>query len=131
MILLLLPLFALLFVLAAGWHHELRAHHRTQRAHSRTHAALVASEEYRDAVKRSALKGAPLVRWHRDLAAGLPSGADMWYWRIRTADGDLLLTDEQLKVAQKRAAGLLSQPETAAQKAATNANATPATASAD
>lgn len=110
--LLLLPLFALLFVLAAGWHHELRAHHRTQRAHSRTHAALVASEEYRDAVKRSALKGAPLVRWHRDLAAGLPSGADMWYWRIRTADGDLLLTDEQLKVARKRAAGLLGATTT-------------------
>lgn len=97
-----------LFVLAAGWHHELRAHHRTQRAHSRTHAALVASEEYRDAVKRSALKGAPLVKWHRDLAAGLPNGADMWYWRIRTADGDLLLTDEQVQVARKRAAGLLS-----------------------
>lgn len=107
MTILLIPLFALLFVLAAGWHHELRAHHRTQRAHSRTYAALVASEEYRDAVKRSALKGAPLVRWHRDLAAGLPNGADMWYWRIRTADGDLLLTDEQVQVARKRAAGLL------------------------
>lgn len=108
MTLLLLPLFALIFVLAAGWHHELRAHHRTQRAHSRTYAALVESEEFRDAVKRSALKGAPLVRWHRDLAAGLPSGADMWYWRIRTAEGDLLLTDEQVQVARKRAAGLLS-----------------------
>lgn len=96
-----------LFVLAAGWHHERLAHQRTKRAHSRTYAALLESEEHRDAVKRSALKGAPLVRWHRDLAAGLPSGADMWYWRIRTADGDLLLTDEQLKVAQKRAAGLL------------------------
>lgn len=103
---------AILFILAAGWHHEIRAHHRTQRAHSRTHAALAASEEYRDAVKRSALKGAPLVRWHRDLAAGLPSGADMWYWRIRTTDGDLLLTDEQLKVAQKRAAGLLAATTT-------------------
>lgn len=107
MTLLFLPLFALLFVLAAGWHHELRAHHRTQRAHSRTYAALVESEEFRDAVKRSALKGAPLVRWHRDLATGLPNGADMWYWRIRTADGDLLLTDEQVQVARKRAAGLL------------------------
>lgn len=108
MIFALLLSLALLFVFAAGWHHELRAHHRTQRAHSRTHAALVASEEFRDAVKRSALKGAPLVRWHRDLAAGLPNGADMWYWRIRTADGDLLLTDEQVQVARKRAAGLIS-----------------------
>lgn len=107
MTLLLLPLFALLFVLAAGWYHERAEHERTRRAHSRTYAALVESEEHRDAVKRSALKGAPLVKWHRDLAAGLPNGADMWYWRIRTADGDLLLTDEQLKVAQKRAAGLL------------------------
>lgn len=100
-------LFAVLFFLAAGRYHEAKAHRRTQQAHSRTYAALIESEEYRDAVKRSALKGAPLVRWHRDLAAGLPSGADMWYWRIRTADGDLLLTDEQLKVAQKRAAGLM------------------------
>ena len=97
----------ILFFLAAGWRHEVLAHERTQRAHSRTHAALVASEEYRDAVKRSALKGTPLVRWHRDLATGLPNGADMWYWRIRTADGDLLLTDEQVQVARKRAAGLL------------------------
>lgn len=118
MTLLLLPLFALLFVLAAGWHHELRAHHRTQRAHSRTYAALVESEEFRDAVKRSALKGAPLVRWHRDLSGGKRANTDDWYWRIRTADGDLLLTDEQLQVARKRAAGLLHPNETEAQKAA-------------
>lgn len=107
-----------LFFLAAGWYHERAEHERTRRAHSRTYAALVESEEHRDAVKRSALKGAPLVKWHRDLAAGLPNGADMWYWRIRTADGDLLLTDEQVQVARKRAAGLLHHPETAVQKAA-------------
>ena len=97
----------ILFFLAAGWHHECAEHERTRRAHSRTYAALVESEEYRDAVKRSALKGAPLVKWHRDLSGGKRANTDDWYWRIRTADGDLLLTDEQLKVAQKRAAGLL------------------------
>lgn len=104
----------ILFFLAAGWYHERAEHERTRRAHSRTYAALVESEEFRDAVKRSALKGAPLVRWHRDLAAGLPNGADMWYWRIRTADGDLLLTDEQVQVARKRAAGLLAYSATEA-----------------
>lgn len=103
-----------LFVFAAGWYHERAEHERTRRAHSRTYAALVESEEFRDAVKRSALKGAPLVRWHRDLAAGLPNGADMWYWRIRTADGDLLLTDEQVQVARKRAGCLLAYSATEA-----------------
>ena len=52
MTLLLLPLFALLFVLAAGWHHELRAHHRTQRSHSRTSDALLQTQELRSAETR-------------------------------------------------------------------------------
>lgn len=39
-------------------------------------AALAESEAYRDAVKTAALRGAPLVKWHRDLAGGLPTGAD-------------------------------------------------------
>ena len=74
---------------------------------ARTEADLKESEDFRDAVKRSTLRGAPAVKWHRDLAAGLPTGADMWYWRIRVAGEDLLLTDEQLKVARERASHLL------------------------
>ena len=74
---------------------------------ARTEAELKESEDYRDAVKQSALRGAPAVKWHRDLASGLPTGADMWYWRIRIAGEDLLLTDEQLKVARERASHLL------------------------
>ena len=74
---------------------------------ARTEADLAESEDHRDAVKRSALRGAPAVKWHRDLAAGLPTGADVWYWRIRIAGEDLLLTDEQFKVARERASHLL------------------------
>ena len=74
---------------------------------ARTEAELKESEDYREAVKQSALRGAPAVKWHRDLAAGLPTGADMWYWHIRIAGDDLLLTDEQLKVARERASHLL------------------------
>lgn len=101
-----------LFVFAAGWHLECKAHRRTQQAHRRTYAALLESEEYRDAVKRSALAGAPAVKWHRDLAEGLPNGADMWYWRIRVSGGDLLLTEEQMAVARKRADALLNHADT-------------------
>lgn len=73
-----------------------------------TEAALAESEAYRDAVKTAALRGAPLVKWHRDLAGGLPTGADVWYWRIRISGGDILLTDEQYEVAKRRADFLLS-----------------------
>ena len=74
---------------------------------ARTEADLKESEDHREAVKCSALRGAPAVKWHRDLAAGLPTGADMWYWRVRVAGEDLLLTDEQFKVARERASHLL------------------------
>ena len=74
----------------------------------RTEVLLAESEGYRDAVKTAALRGAPLVKWHRDLAAGLPTGADVWYWRIRISGGDILLTDEQYTVAKQRADFLLS-----------------------
>lgn len=73
-----------------------------------TEAALAESEAYRDAVKTAALRGAPLVKWHRDLAGGLPTGADVWYWRLRISGGDILLTDEQYTVAKQRADFLLS-----------------------
>lgn len=59
-------------------------------------------------VSDSVLRGFPAVKWHRDIAAGLPAGADMWYWRIRIAGEDLLLTDEQYEVAKRRADFLLS-----------------------
>ena len=74
----------------------------------RTEALLADSEAYRDEVKTAALRGAPLVKWHRNLAAGLPTGADVWYWRIRISGGDILLTDEQYDVAKRRADFLLS-----------------------
>ena len=74
----------------------------------RTEVLLAESEAYRDAVKTAALRGAPLVKWHRDLAAGLPTGADVWYWRLRISGGDILLTDEQYTVAKQRADFLLS-----------------------
>ncbi len=103
-----------LFVFAAGWYHEAKAHRRTQKAHSRTYAALVESENYRDAVKRSAMQGAPAVKWHRDLAAGLPAGADMWYWKAKIAGKWRLFTDEELnRRPLERAQSLLSQEETA------------------
>ena len=73
-----------------------------------TEAALAESEAYRDAVKTAALRGAPLVKWHRDLAEGLPTGADVWYWHLRISGGDILLTDEQYEVAKRRADFLLS-----------------------
>lgn len=115
-------LIAALFLIAAGWHHECKAHARTKKGHQRTYAFLVSIEEelakcreslaeseaYRDAVKTAALRGAPLVKWHRDLAGGLPTGADVWYWRIRISGGDILLTDEQYTVAKQRADFLLS-----------------------
>lgn len=115
-------LIAALFIIAAGWHHECKAHARTKKGHQRTYAFLVSIEEelakcreslaesegHREAVKQSALRGAPLVKWHRDLAAGLPTGADVWYWRIRISGGDILLTDEQYTVAKQRADLLLS-----------------------
>lgn len=115
-------LIAALFLIAAGWHHECKAHARTKKGHQRTYAFLVSIEEelakcreslaesegHREAVKQSALRGAPLVKWHRDLAAGLPTGADVWYWRIRISGGDILLTDEQYTVAKQRADLLLS-----------------------
>ena len=75
---------------------------------ARTEADLKESEDHREAVKRSALRGAPLVKWHRDLAAGLPTGADVWYWHLRISGGDILLTDEQYEVAKRRADFLLS-----------------------
>ena len=75
---------------------------------ARTEAELKESEDYREAVKQSALRGAPAVKWHRDLAAGLPTGADVWYWRLRISGGDILLTDEQYEVAKRRADFLLS-----------------------
>lgn len=75
---------------------------------ARAEASLKESEDYRDAVKRSALRGAPAVKWHRDLAAGLPTGADMWYWRVMLDGEPHLFTDEQRTLARQRAAHLLA-----------------------
>lgn len=115
-----------LFVFAAGWHHERLAHHRTKRAHARTYAALVAREEelarvrsdleeseaYREAVKQSALRGAPVVKWFRDLAQGLPNGADFWYWKTKIDGRWRLFTDEELnRRPLERAQSLLASEE--------------------
>jgi hypothetical protein len=71
-------------------------------------ARLSAATEDRHAVANSAMRGCPAVKWHRELAAGLPNGADVWYWRIRVAGEDLLLTDEQFTVARARADHLIN-----------------------
>ena len=76
-------------------------------------ARLSAATEDRHSIANSAMRGAPAVKWHRELAAGLPNGADVWYWRIRVAGEDILLTDEQFTVARARADHLIN---TAAQK---------------
>lgn len=76
-----------------------REHERAEQAIERLHA-----------VSDSALRGCPAVQWHRDLAAGLPNGADVWYWHVRVAGEELLLTDEQFRAARQRADHLLARP---------------------
>lgn len=66
-----------LFVLAAGWCHEHKAHQRTKKAHARTYAALVESEEFRDMVKRSSMRGAPAIRWDNPYPQ---PASDKFYW---------------------------------------------------
>lgn len=86
-------LLAALFILAAGWHHEAKAHRRTQQAHSRTYAALVESEEYRDAVKRSAQRGHPAIRW--DNPNPTPA-SDKFYW-LHFEEGEPHLHSEEAR----------------------------------
>lgn len=71
-------------------------------------ARLSAATEDRHAVANSAMRGCPAVKWHRELAAGLPNGADVWYWRVRIAGEELLLTDEQFTIARARADHLIN-----------------------
>ena len=68
---------ALSFLLAAGWHHERKDHARTRRAHARTYAALIESEEYRDMVKHSSMRGAPAIRWDNPYPQ---PASDKFYW---------------------------------------------------
>ena len=58
------------------------------------------------AVSDSALRGCPAVKWTR--GQPLAPGADAWYWRVRVAGEELLLTDEQFRAARQRADHLLS-----------------------
>ena len=71
-----------------------RAHERAEQAVERLHA-----------VSDSALRGCPAVQWRR--GEPLAPGADAWYWRVRVAGEELLLTDEQFRTARQRADHLL------------------------
>ena len=71
------------------------------REHERAEQAI----EHLHAVSDSALRGFPAVQWRR--LYPVPEGADAWYWRVRVAGEELLLTDEQYRVARQRADHLL------------------------
>ncbi len=71
-----------------------------RRANERTKRAEDACEELR----KSVMKGSAVGRWVRTDNA--PS-SDAWYHHILTANGPLLLTDEQWTVASERAKKLL------------------------
>lgn len=101
---LLLPLFALVVMLAAGWYNERRARHAAENAAS---AQINAAYERLHEVSNSAMRGAPAVKWTRSYP--VPPGADSWYWRLRVAGGDILLTDEQFKTARERAQHLITK----------------------
>jgi hypothetical protein len=66
----------------------------------RADRAEAACEELR----KSLMRGSAVGRWHRP--DHKPS-ADEWYHHVLTAEGPLLLTDEQWQVARQRAAKLL------------------------
>lgn len=71
-----------------------REHERAEQAIERLHA-----------VSDSALRGCPAVQWRR--GEPLAPGADAWYWRVRVAGEELLLTDEAFRTARQRADHLL------------------------
>ncbi len=101
-------LIAALFLIAAGWHHECKAHARTKKGHQRTYAFLVSIEEelakcreslaesegHREAVKQAALKGAPVVKWYRGLASGTPNEDP--YLKVKIDGRWRLFTDDEL-----------------------------------
>ena len=66
-----------------------------------TRAELAESEAYRDDVKRSALRGHPLVKWQHP--SPTPT-ADRWYWRARFAGLEYLFTEEAIRTARTRGA---------------------------
>ncbi len=78
--------------------HQCRAERDAKIAYERLHA-----------VSNSALRGAPVVKWSRPQPVA--PGADAWYWRVRVAGEDLLITDEQFRIARHRAAHLLARPD--------------------
>ena len=101
---LLLPLFALVFALAAGWVRERRARHASEAEAS---GKIATAYERLHEVSNSAMRGAPAVKWTRSYP--VPTGADPWYWRVRVAGENLLLTDEQFKIARDRASHLITK----------------------
>ena len=64
--------------------------------------ANMACEELR----KSLMRGSAVGRWHRPTKV---HGGDAWYHHVLTAEGQLLLTDEQWQVGRSRAVKLLEQ----------------------
>ena len=75
---------------------------------TREHERAEQSIERLHAVSDSALRGCPAVKWARPQP--VVPGADAWYWRVRVAGEELLLTDEQFRTARQRADHLLARP---------------------
>lgn len=117
MIALFVPLFLLILALAVGWVLALRARHAAEREFAAAQATLWRAQrseqlalERLHAVSNSALQGWPAVKWQRPQP--VPGGADAYYWRIRIAGEELLLTDEQFRTARQRADHLLHSAAT-------------------
>lgn len=101
---LLLPLFALVVTLAAGWYNERRARHAAENAAA---AKINAAYERLHEVSNSALRGAPAVRWtHRVLATGRVHH----YWRLCHDGRDALISEIAMTNA-KRLADLILPDE--------------------
>jgi len=67
------------------------------------------AEDACDELKKSIMKGSAVGRWVRPADTAVYDGPrhDAWYHHIWTANGPLLLTDEQWTVASERAKKLL------------------------
>lgn len=102
---LILFLFILLTCAAAWIFYDRGTIHRLHGEVTRERTRAEVAVERMHAVGDSALRGFPAVQWRRPYP--VPEGADAWYWRVRVAGEELLLTDEAFRTARQRADHLL------------------------